>query len=216
MKPVIIVNFKTYLSATGKRAVELAELCQRVADETGADIRIAVQVADIFRVANNVSIPVYAEHVDPIDPGRNTGYILPEDVKQAGAAGTFLNHSEHRLPMDILAKSVKDAREADLKVIICAKDAQEASVVAQFTPEFVAVEPPELIGGDVSVSSAEPRLIEEAVDLTAAPILVGAGVHTARDLEIALELGAKGVLLASGVTKAEDPEAALRALLTQQ
>jgi len=210
---VIVINFKTYAQATGANAERLARICEKVARKRQADIRLAVQAADIYRVARAVSLPVYAEHVDAIDPGRNTGFILPKDVKAEGAVGTLLNHSEHRLPADVLVTSAKECQEADLKIIICAATPDEGASMAALKPEFVAVEPPELIAGKVSVSEAEPEVISEAVRRIEAPILVGAGIHTAKDVEIALRLGAKGVLLASGITKAQDPEKALEALL---
>ena len=50
--PLIIINFKTYPSATGERAVELADICARVAAETGIEIAVALQAADIFRVSS--------------------------------------------------------------------------------------------------------------------------------------------------------------------
>ncbi len=213
MKPVIIVNFKTYANATGEAAVALAKICERVAAKRDADIRVAVQAADIYRVAKAVNIPVYAEHVDAIDPGRHTGYILPEDVKDAGAVGTILNHSEHPLDMETLARTIKDCNEAGLKFIICAPTAERGSIVAQFLPEFVAVEPPELIGGEVSVCEAEPELIKDAVEKIPAPLLVGAGIRDGDDVQAAMDLGAKGVLLASGVATADDPEDVLDDLL---
>ncbi len=213
MKPVIIVNFKTYAQATGERAERLAKLCEQAAKRHDADIRVAVQAADIYRVSSKVTIPVYAEHVDPIDPGQNTGFILPEDVKAEGAVGTLLNHSEHRLPGKQLEEAVRQAKEAGLKVVLCARTAEEGAALANLAPEFVAVEPPELIGGTVSVSAADPGLIKDAVKLIKAPLLVGAGVHAAEDVRIALLLGAKGVLLASGVAKAKDPYEALEELL---
>ncbi len=211
--PVILINFKTYPQATGERAEILAKICEAVAQESGADIRVAVQAADLYRVSQSVSIPVYAEHVDPIDPGRNTGYILPEDVKAEGAVGTLLNHSEHRLEWEVLERAVKEAKAAGLRVVVCAETPEEGAKIARLEPEFVAVEPPALIGGTVSVSTAEPEIIKEAVLKSSVPVLVGAGVHTGEDVKIALALGAAGVLVASGVVKAEDQEAALRALI---
>ncbi len=210
---VIIVNFKTYERATGEDAVRLARACALVARERNADIRVAVQAADIYRVASQVAIPVYAEHVDPINPGRNTGFILPEDVKREGAVGTLLNHSEHRLDPDTLARAVQEARGAGLRVIICAKNAEEAASLSLLSPEFVAVEPPVLIGGEVSVSTAKPGLIRRAARLVKAPLLVGAGIHDSRDVRTALSLGARGVLVASCVTRAPDPRLALERLL---
>lgn len=213
MKPVIVVNFKTYEQATGAKAEQLARACEAVAKKRGADIRVAVQAADIYRVKHAVTIPVYAEHVDPIDPGQNTGYILPADVKAEGAVGTLLNHSEHRVPADVIERTVRHAKEAGLKVILCAATPDEGARYATLQPEFIAVEPPELIGGTISVSTAQPGLIKDAVKHVKAPLLVGAGIHTGADVKIALALGAQGVLLASGITKAKDPQRALDALL---
>ena len=102
----------------------------------------------------------------------------------------------------------------------CAADIDEAKALAALVPDFVAVEPPELIGGDVSVTSADP----EIVSATAAAvrevseqvgILCGAGVKTGEDVAMAIKLGTSGVLLASGVTKADDPESALRNLVSK-
>ncbi len=212
MKPVIVINFKTYPEATGAKAEALAKICDDVARECKADIRVAVQAADIYRVAKSVKIPVYAEHVDPITPGRNTGYILPEAVKAEGAIGTLLNHSEHRLDEKTLEASVDAAKKAGLKVIICAPTPEAGAHAALLKPEFVAVEPPELIAGKVSVSEAEPEVITKSVKLVKAPLLVGAGIHERKDVEIAVKLGAKGVLLASDITTAKDPEKELREL----
>ncbi len=95
--PIIIVNFKTYLEATGQRAVELAKSAEKASKETGAFIVVAPQLVDIARVAEAVEIPVFAQHIDPIKPGNNTGHVLVESVKEAGAVGTLINHSERQL-----------------------------------------------------------------------------------------------------------------------
>jgi triosephosphate isomerase len=83
----------------------------------------------------------------------------------------------------------------------------------------VAVEPPELIGGDFSVSRAQPELVKGTVDAVKAvspevKVLCGAGVKSGEDVRKALELGSEGVLLASGVVKAKDVEQAIRDLVT--
>jgi triosephosphate isomerase len=82
----------------------------------------------------------------------------------------------------------------------------------KFNPDLIAVEPPELIGGNISVSTAKPEIISRAYELVGDKLIVGAGVKNSNDIKIALKLGAKGVLLASGVMKAEDPEAVLKDL----
>ena len=67
--PMIIVNFKTYVESTGKRAVELAKQAEKASKETGANIIVAPQFADLSKVAEAVEIPVFAQHIDPIKPG---------------------------------------------------------------------------------------------------------------------------------------------------
>jgi len=161
-----------------------------------------------------VSIPVFAQHIDAVRFGANTGYVLPEAVKEAGAYGTLLNHSERQISMDLLKASIEAAQAVGLMVVACAQDHDEAAQVLCMRPEWVAVEPLDLIGGDVSVSTSKPELIRATVELHGgnSTTLVGAGVKNADDVRIALELGACGVLLASGVIKADDPEAVLRDL----
>lgn len=211
--PTIIVNFKTYESAVGKNVLNLAKIHENTAKETGLSFGVCVQASDIQRVAEQVSIPVFAQHIDPVGYGSNTGHILPEAVKQAGAYGTLLNHAERQISMDVLEKSIKRAKEVGLYTIVCANTAQAGAEIAKFGPDLIAVEPPELIGGDISVSSAQPEVITQSVELIGKDkLLVGAGVKTGQDVKIAIELGAQGVLLASGVTKADDPLSVLKDL----
>jgi triosephosphate isomerase (TIM) len=211
---MIITNFKTYEQASGDRALALAKIHDEVARETGADIRIAVQPMDLRRISDIVNIPVLAQHVDGVNFGSATGHILPESAQMAGAVGTLLNHSERRLKRTYLADCIARAKEVGLIVILCAKDPEEGASFLEFDPDFIAVEPPELIGGDISVSTAQPKIIENASRLIGDKLLVGAGVKNGQDVRLAVQLGAKGVLLASGVTKAEDPKAVLQNLVS--
>ena len=207
---MIITNFKTYESATGENAIRLAKVHEMVAEETDMNIQVAIQAVDLMKVAEAVDIPVLAQHIDPVGFGSHTGHIMPEAVKAAGASGTILNHSEHRLERDVLAKAIARAKEVGLKTIVCAETPEEGATFLEFDPDYIAVEPPELIGGDISVSSSQPEIIENAAKLIGSEkLLVGAGVKNGEDVKIAIKLGAKGVLLASGVTKAEDPKAVL-------
>ncbi len=214
-EPSYIVNFKAYEGGTGARALELARVIEEFAKKTGTDFGVAVQPTDIELVASSVELPVFAQHIDPVGFGSHTGHILPEAVVSAGAVGTLLNHSERRLGLDALEASVKRAHEVGLQVVACAKDAEEAGRISRFAdkPDFIAIEPPDLIGGDVSVSSARPDIISEGVEAVGGvPLLVGAGVKTYEDVKKAVGLGAVGVLLASGVVKAEDAVEALEKL----
>ena len=154
--PIFITNFKNCEQSTGKNALELAKIHERVALETGKTIGICVSACDIFRIAQEVSIPVFAQHVDPIDFGSFTGQILPQNIKNSGAIGTLLNHSERRLSNEVLKDSITYAQKASLARIVCAESPEEVSQFSEFDPDFLAFEPPELIGKtNVSVSSGK-------------------------------------------------------------
>ncbi len=135
---------------------------------------------------------------------------MPENVKESGAAGVLINHSEDRLNLKEIKKTIKRAKDAGLITVICAPTPQVVQKVVKFNPTFVAIEPPELIGGDVSVSKAKPGVILNSVKKTGKiPLLCGAGVKTTEDVKLAITYGSMGILLASGVTKAKNPEKAL-------
>jgi triosephosphate isomerase (TIM) len=216
--PAVVLNFKTYPEILGKKGWDLAKRFAAVADDTGASIVLCPPTADIAHVAKLIHLPVFAQHVDAVDPGQTTGWTPPESLLEAGAAGTLINHSERKVAWEEMAKSIPKCQAIGLEVIACADDVAEAETLAKFSPEYIAIEPPELIGGDVSVTTAKPEVVSRTVDRIrgANPrvaVLCGAGVKTRRDVAKALELGTSGVLLASGVVKAKDPEKALRDLV---
>lgn len=208
--PIIITNFKTYESATGLEALKLAKIHEDVSRKFGVNFAVCPQVVDIWMIASEIEIPVFAHHFDAVTHGQFTGHILPEALKMAGADGSLLNHAEKRIPLAQIEESIKRARQVGLFTLVCARDIAEAKEIAKFKPDAIAIEPPELIGGDISVSTASPDIIKNAVkEIPDLPIIVGAGVKTGDDIKIALSLGAKGVLVASGVTKAKDPKKVL-------
>ncbi|TET90135.1 MAG: triose-phosphate isomerase [Methanomassiliicoccales archaeon] len=212
--PVIILNFKAYRESFGERGLALAKICEEVAKETGASIVIAPQQIDLSLMVKEVDIPVLAQHVDPIGEGSFTGHISPSAVKEIGAIGTLLNHSERRLPPEMIKSTVEKCRDVGLETVVCANDIEMGRVAASFGPDYVAVEPPELIGGDISVTSANPEVVSGTVEKVKEVnpnviVLCGAGVKNGEDVRKAIELGTEGVLLASGVVKATDPRSAL-------
>ncbi len=214
--PMIIVNFKTYLESTGKNALSLAKQAEKAAKETGACIVVAPQAADLRLVAESVEIPVFAQHVDPIKPGSSTGHVLAEAVKEAGAVGTLINHSERQLRLIDIDATVALCREKGLVSCVCANNPSVSAAVAALKPDITSMEPPELIGSGISVSKSKPEVITDTVQLVKRidpkmTILCGAGISTAEDVSIALKLGTQGVLVASGIVKAKDPYSVLRA-----
>lgn len=208
--PIILINFKTYLESTGKNALRLAKIAEEVSLETGVCIGVAPQLADLLLIAREVSIPVFAQHVDPIAPGSFTGHTLPEAVKEAGAVGTLVNHSEHRLKLADIDATITRAHEVNLVSCVCTNNANVSAAVAALKPDMLAVEPPELIGTGIPVSKAKPEVVLSTVELVkkinpAVVILCGAGISRGEDVAAALRLGTEGVLLASGVVKAKSP-----------
>jgi len=213
--PIIIVNFKTYLEATGRKAVELAKQAEKTNKETGASIVVAPQFADIARVAEAVEIPVFAQHIDPIKPGSYTGHVLVDAVKEAGAVGTLINHSERQLKLVDIDTAIRLAREKNLISCVCANNPSVSAATAALKPDIVSIEPPELIGTGVAVSKAQPEVVTNTVKLvrevnTEVTILCGAGISHGEDVAVALKLGTQGVLVASGIVKAKDPYSMLR------
>ncbi len=212
--PVLILNLKVYEEATGENAVRKAKAAELVSQESGINIIVAVSAPDIYRVSKAVKIPVFAQHVDGNPPGAFTGSVTPEAIRSAGGAGSLINHSEKTLLLSQIKSAVQRCKNAGLTAVVCAEDDKEAITMASCGPDMVAIEPRELVSGNVSVTDAKPDIIANAARKVRIPLLCGAGVKTARDVKKAMELGCKGVLVASGFAKAEDPLEYLRDLVT--
>jgi len=213
--PMIIVNFKTYSEATGRRAVDLAKKAEKVSSETKVSIVVAPQFADIAVVAKTVKIPVFAQHVDPIKPGSYTGHVLAESLKEAGATGTLINHSEMQLKLSDINEVIRITRKNGLLSVVCANNPSISAAVATLKPDIMAIEPPELIGTGIPVSKAKPEVVTGTISLvrevnSEVTILCGAGISRGEDVAAALKLGTQGVLVASGIVKAKDPYSVLR------
>jgi triosephosphate isomerase len=211
--PVIVINFKNYKEATGANALKLAKIANEVSKESGASIAVAPQLADAQKIADAVDIPVLAQHVDNIDEGSHTGWVLPESLKEIGLVGSLINHSEHRLRLDVIDDTIQKLKKLGLISIVCSNNISTTAAVAALGPDFVAIEPPELIGTGIPVSEAKPEVVTGAVKAVKkvkdVPVLCGAGITKGLDVKKAIELGTKGVLLASGVVKAQDPRKVL-------
>ena len=208
---MIWINFKTYPQATGNRAVELARICFEVAQKTGVAILPVVQTTDLFRVYQALKKPLWAQHVEAKESGRQTGWVLPEGVIQAGARGTLVNHSEHKLEPAEAISAISFLRGKGLKTMVCCSSLAEGEQFAPSKPDYLVFEPPELIASrTASVSTAEPEMIAKFVKkFPEHQILIGAGIQDEKDIETGLKLGVKGFLVASAVATAVDPEAVL-------
>jgi len=214
---MIVINFKTYPQATGEKAVELARICQEVSEETSVKVVIGLQATDIFRVASEIKIPIFSQHIEPAEAGRNTGFTTASAVKKAGATGVFLNHSEHPFSrFSDIEKAVQLAKEQKLETLVFVKDIEATVKADKFKPTYVALEEPDMVGGDTSMISLPKyhKIIREFIESTESIPLIGAGVKTKEDVFNSLKIGIKGVVLASGFVKAEDPKKALLSLVS--
>ena len=208
--PIVIVNFKTYIEGTGKKATELARSAKKVSSETGVCFAVAPQFVDIPLIVNFVGMPIFAQHIDPFKPGSYTGHVLPEAVKEAGAVGTLINHSERRLKLADIDEALTRAREVGLATVVCTNNTTVSASAAALKPDMIAVEPPELIGTGIPVSKVKPEVVTSTVESVKkvnrnVVVLCGAGITNGKDVAAAIKLGTEGVLVASGIVKAKDP-----------
>ena len=217
--PIIILNYKTYMESTGKNAIQLSKYVEEASDESGINMAVAPQAIDLYNVISSVNIPVFSQHMDAITPDGHTGSTLPEAVKESNAIGTLINHSEQRLTLADIEVVVEKTKELELSSVLCTNNVKTSVASALFNPDYIAIEPPELIGTGIPVSKANPEVVEDTVnqihdinkDIS---VLCGAGISTGEDMKAALELGADGVLLASGIIKAENQKDALLDLVS--
>ncbi len=215
---VVIINFKAYREGFGRNAYKLGKIVEEVASKTDDYLAIAVSFLDLPILAKELNIDVFAQHIDAVEFGSHTGRINAEMIKEYGAKGSLINHSERRLKLADIEFNVSKLRELGMVSIVCTNNVTTTAAAAALNPDYVAVEPPELIGTGIPVSKAEPEVVENSVKAAKAvnpnvKVLCGAGITTHEDYVRALELGAEGVLIASGIVKAKDQKRALEELV---
>lgn len=215
---MIVINFKAYRESFGRSALELAKLAEEVAEKSGIYIAVAVNYLDLPTIAREVRIDVLSQHVDAVEFGSFTGAVNAEMIKEYGAKGSILNHSERRMKLADIDFCITKMKALGLVSIVCTNNISTTRAVAALEPDFVAVEPPELIGSGMAVSKVRPEIVEKSVRAAKEicrkiKVLCGAGITGYEDYVKALELGADGVLLASGIVKAKDRKKALEELV---
>ncbi|MBI5224994.1 triose-phosphate isomerase [Candidatus Micrarchaeota archaeon] len=222
--PVIALNFKVYEESAAKDGLNLCEIAYKLSNKHKKNIIVSPQFADLSLVCrqfpSNPYFQIYSQHFDSNLQGAFTGSVPAESLKATGCDGSLLNHSEKKINVAELINLVHRARQLKFDLIVCADDIHEAQSIARLHPPCIAVEPPDLIGSGISVSSARPEIVSESVKEIKKidpkiKVLVGAGVSTAADVKKSIELGADGVLLASAFVKAKDPAKLLEEMLLE-
>ena len=208
MKRPLIINFKNYEEASAANSVKLAKAAQKVAQKLKVEIIVAPPQPALALVAKSVKIPVVCQHVDDEKQGSTTGFFVPEVAKSYGAVGSLINHSEHRIEMKSIASLVEKMRKLGMTSIVCARTPHEVMEISVFEPDFVAIEPPELIGSGRAVSKENPAIITRSIEAaeSRSRVICGAGITDKGDVRAAVKLGSKGILIASGVVKANSWE----------
>lgn len=215
--PLFEVGLKGYLY--GAAAVRLARAADEVSRELGVGVIFDPQAVDIAAVARETrDLLVFAQHLDPLPPGRGVGGMLAEAVREAGAVGAMLNHSERRMTLADINGAIRRAREVGLAVMVYADSPEEAAAIATLGPDIVLAEPPELIATGRSAATQMRRFVERTVELVGRVdpgiiVMSGAGVQTPDDVEEMMRLGVGGTGSSSGILRAKDPEATMRAMI---
>lgn len=209
--PLVIVNFKTYREATGKRAYELAKKLERASKKFKGTIAIAPQFVDLKYMSKVTRLPVFAQHVDFVNYGPYTGHVLAESLKQAGCVGSLINHSERPIKMEDIKKTIEIAKKNKLLTVVCVSTVENAKRIAWFHPNYIAYEVPELISTGRAISKEVPKSVRSfvnvvnRVDSNIIP-LCGAGISSKQDIEAALKLGTKGVIISKAIVTSKNPE----------
>ena len=216
--PIIIVNLKAYEQGYGADGFDLCKIMEEISIEHNVNLAAAVSPIDLVDFSDNLKIPIFAQHVDGVNYGSHTGSILPEAVRYSGAVGTLVNHAECQMNWEEIEKTINRCKELGLSTVLCTADLKSSEKGAHLNPDMIAVEPPELIGGDISVSTAKPEIISDTVEVVKKinsdiSVLCGAGVKNQDDISKAISLGSEGILLASGVVKSSEPRKVLLDLI---
>ncbi|MBT6774326.1 triose-phosphate isomerase [Candidatus Woesearchaeota archaeon] len=217
MKPLILINFKTYKESYGNKALDLAKKIAKV-KRAKYQIGIAPSLLTIKEIAQKINLTIFSQHTDLADLGAHTGRIPVDELKAINVKGTILNHSERKIPLKILKEIVEVCKNKKIVTVVCASTISEIKKIAVFHPNYIAYEPKEFIGGNISVTEAKPEIIVRAVEAVKylsprTKVLCGAGIHSKEDLGHALLLGTEGVLIGHAVSKAKDPKKFLEEML---
>jgi len=189
--------------------MELSKVSDQVRNDTGVDIIVAPPQPSLSQVCATVKTPVISQHIDYSKPGSTTGFVVPEILKSFGVTGSIINHSEHRIDStDSIRELVNILKHLQMVSIVCVRTPQEAGTIAGYIPDFIAIEPPELIGSGKAVSKENPSIVTESISAVSersksSKVICGAGIVDKEDVQSAIRLGAKGILVASGIIKSK-------------
>jgi len=207
--PIFLMGLKGYLY--GKSALEFAKAADSISKKYEVPIIFSPQYVDIPKIVEETeNLYIFAQHMDSIEIGRGVGSILPEALKEAGVVGTILNHSERRITLSDISRTIKRADDVDLATFVCADSPQEAAAIAQLNPNIILAEPPELIEAGKPVGKIFKDIISKTITIVkkinpGIIICSGGGIRNADDVKKIIRLGAEATGSTSAILKADDP-----------
>ena len=205
---MFVINCKNYDEISGDKIIKFVKTVEKVSKKYKVKIAIAPP-QHLIGLVSNSSIPILAQHIDDSKVGSTTGFIIPELLKKSKVNWSLINHSEHRISSKEIQKLVLKLKELKMISILCVKNVAEVKKYVKLNPDYIAIEPPELIGSGKAVSKEKPELIAKASaavknSKNKTKLLCGAGIVSGEDVSKASELGSKGILVASGIIKAKN------------
>ncbi len=205
---MFVINCKNYEEIAGDKIIEFVKTAEKISKKYKVKIAISPP-QHLVGLVTNSSIPILAQHIDVSKVGSTTGFVIPELLKKSKVKGSLINHSEHRIASKEIEKLVLKLKELKMISILCVKNIAEVKKYVKLNPDYIAIEPPELIGSGKAVSKEKPELITKAANIVnnsknKTKLLCGAGIVSGEDVAKAIELGSKGILVASGIIKAKD------------
>jgi len=209
---MFFLALKTYRQTTGAEAIKILSSVKKISEEYKVPIIAVAQPVDIYRIKKELDIEVWAQHVDPIDPGKNTGWISPYSVKNVGATGTLINHSEHKISDDLVNKTNQKAKNYGLKTLVIGHTAEEVINYDSLDCDLLGYEKEDLIASPVSMIDQQEESIKEVLKKIRKPLIIGAGINDGEDVRKSVAVGAVGVILATAFVSAPNPEEKLREL----
>jgi len=152
---LFIINCKNYEEVSGSQISKFIKIAEKISKKYKVKIAIAPPQHLLGQVADS-KIPIFAQHLDDVNVGSTTGFMIPELVKKSKIRGSLINHSEHRISSKEISTLVLKLKKLKMISVVCVKNVVEAKKYAKLNPDYIAIEPPELIGSGRAVSKERP------------------------------------------------------------
>ena len=204
----LIVNLKTYENSFDKKGLRILKEFEKNIDKfkkKNVKVIICPNTLDLKDFSKSKKISIFSQSIDGCFFGANTGKVPIDFLKKLKVSGTLINHSENRISFDKIKDIINLCRKSKILCCVCAQNLNEVKKFDLLKPNFIAYEPKKLIGGNISVSNAKSKVIEEiSSKIKNSKLLVGAGVKNKDDIKNSLKLKAKGVLIASKIANSKN------------